>query len=291
MNGIATRLCGGLGNQLFQYGAGRALAHLMQGEVVLDLNWYENTPRSNTPRAYELGHYPVRARVATPSEARTFRLIGGRIARRLPWLPGRWLPLRERAFGFDERILQARSRSVYLDGYWQSWRYLEPVADALRSELRPLAAPSPLDCGVAAAIDACESVSIHVRRGDYVSLAAAAQMHGTCTPDYYHRALAYVRERVERPALFVFSDDLGWAKDNLDLGSEATYVSHNGPSTAFQDLALMARCRHHIIANSSFSWWGAWLAWHGTQVVVGPSRWFAGGPETPDLMPTSWVKL
>ena len=136
-----------------------------------------------------------------------------------------------------------------------------------------------------------DSVMVHVRRGDYVSLAAAAANHGTCTPEYYRAALDLLRQTVPAPTLFVFSDDPAWATANLRFDVPTRYVSHNPPSEPDQDLRLMSACRHAIIANSSFSWWGAWLGQGERRVVIAPSRWFADGRPTPDLIPTDWRTL
>lgn len=137
----------------------------------------------------------------------------------------------------------------------------------------------------------CESVSVHVRRGDYVTLASASAYHGLCTLDYYHRAIRHVAERVANPTLFVFSDDPEWTKANLHSPFPTHYVDHNPAGKAFQDLRLMSLCRHHILANSSFSWWGAWLSRSNGGLVIAPERWYAVNRPTPDLIPARWIRM
>jgi len=287
---IVARLSGGLGNQLFQYAAARRLAHVHQTELVLDLQWYHNRPHSNTARNYELARYAVVARPADASERRWCALHHGRITRRLP-LPRRWRHVRESGFDFDARILDLPD-GVYLDGYWQSYKYFADIAGCLRVELEPMVEMGCADRAVAARMqESPDAVSVHVRRGDYVSNPHAARFHGVCGLDYYERAVAYLLQRLQKPRFFVFSDDMPWVRTHLRIPASVIYVDHNGADAAFQDLRLMTRCRHHIVANSSFSWWGAWLGQGPGQMVVAPRAWFADGRATPDLMPPSWVRL
>ena len=141
-------------------------------------------------------------------------------------------------------------------------------------------------------IHSTHSVSVHVRRGDYVSDSAANKVHGTCTPDYYQRAIAMVDSRTSDAHFFVFSDDIAWVRSAIDFGSRATFVSHNTGSDSFRDMQLMAACRQHIVANSSFSWWGAWLDPRPDKVVMAPRTWFASEKlDTRDLVPADWIRL
>jgi Glycosyl transferase family 11 len=286
---ILLRLSGGLGNQLFQYAAGRQLADLHQSELVLDTHWYTHIPKLDTPRTYELGHYPVRARETTVLESYWCRLHGGRISRRLPFLPRRWKHFSEKGFSFDSAFLRLPDET-YLDGYWQSYRYFEGVASLIRTELTPSLVMGANDRAIANLMNSTQSISIHVRRGDYVNNAASAQ-HGVCGLDYYHRAVNHLLDRVQPAHFFVFSDDPMWTRENLLLPADTTYVEHNDASTAFQDLRLMSLCKHHIVANSSFSWWGAWLNSDPGKVVVCPKQWFADGRDTSSLPPPDWARL
>lgn len=286
---IVVRLSGGLGNQLFQYAAGRQLADLHQTELVMDTYWYTHTPKLDTPRSYELGHYPVRARAANGAEPLWCLLHGGRVTRRLGFLPRKWKHFSEKGFAFDPAFLRLPD-GTYIDGYWQSHRYFEGIAASIRAELTPLAPMGGADRAIADQMRSTQAVSIHVRRGDYVSNAAAAQ-HGLCGLDYYRRAVQYMQERVQPAHFFVFSDDPVWTRENLLLPANASYVDHNTAPAAFQDLRLMSLCKHHIAANSSFSWWGAWLNAEPGKVVVCPRQWFADDRDTSSLSPSDWVRL
>lgn len=287
---IVVSLRGGLGNQLFQYAAARRLAHARRTQLVLDLGWYERTPSSNTPRNYELVNYPIEARGTHGAEDWWCRLHSGRLLGRLTVIPRRWRHFRERGFDFDGSALHLAD-DTYLDGYWQSYCYFEDIADMIRKEATPSRAAGPRDVAVADVIAATRSVSVHVRRGDYVTRKSASTAHGACSLDYYRKAIAKVAAVVPDPHFFVFSDDVEWARRNLAAPGPISFVDHNGPEAAFQDLRLMSLCKHHVIANSSFSWWGAWLNPSLEKVVVAPAAWFADGRATRTLIPDSWLQL
>lgn len=287
---IAFLAQGGLGNQLFQYAAARSLAAKLGTELVLDPYWFSHPIAGETPRPPELDKYPVKLRLATTDEQQRWKWLRGRVGRYLPMFSSTRL-IREQGFGYNESVAQARPNS-YMLGYWQSEKYFAEIRDALLLEFTPLAQPSPKDKLLLDAMETGEAVCLHVRRGDYVSSSSASAMHGVCSLDYYEKAIKHVTERVKSPNFFIFSDDPEWTRTNLGTGGHpAHYVNHNAAADAFQDLRLMSHCKHHIIANSSFSWWGAWLCTHPDQIVVAPRQWFQAGRPTPDLIPANWVRL
>jgi hypothetical protein len=287
---IVVRLYGGLGNQLFQYAMGRSLSLSRGTPLVLDLDWYHRSSGASTPRHFELHRYPIVARVAATLERLSYRARTSRIASRHPWLRAGWTFHREAGVEHDPRVMQLAG-NVHLDGYWQSPMYFEGIADRLRAELTPMAEPGPHDLQIAGRIGTCNAVSVHVRRGDYVNSLSTATHHGTCGPDYYQRAIEILVSTLLAPHFFVFSDDVEWSRATLAFPGPVTFVDHNGPDTAFQDLRLMSLCQHHIIANSSFSWWGAWLNTNPAKKVIAPRRWFADGSPTKTLLPADWERL
>lgn len=287
---IVVRLCGGLGNQMFQYAAGRGLALARDEPLVLDLDWYHRSPGSSTARVYELHRYPIAARIASPLGRLSYRLRTSRFGARHAWLQHGWTIHREAGFDHDPSVQRLRGH-VYLDGYWQSARYFENAAEAIRAELTPTQPLGARDGAVLELIRERPSVSVHVRRGDYVSNVSATASHGTCTPEYFDRASNIVASRVPGLRFFVFSDDMAWSRATLHFPGTTTFVDHNGPDTAFQDMRLMSLCDHHIIANSSFSWWGAWLDPKPHQIVVAPQRWFTDGRPTNTLLPADWLRM
>lgn len=291
---VIVNLIGGLGNQMFQYATARAVAHAYNVPLLLNASGFENYDL----RRYELDELAINARLATEadliqagvnSKPRNFfdkvqKAIGLDRSAKL---------FKEQSFAYDERIEHV-APPVYLDGYWQSERYFLRIADLLRQEFQLKKPIDIANMGLATQIsDAGKfAVSLHVRRGDYVTNPHTAEYHGICSLDYYRAAVNYVAERVGTPHFFVFSDDIPWVKENLKLVHPATFVDLNGADRGAWDMALMKICRHHVIANSSFSWWGAWLNPHVDKMVVAPKRWFAGAShDTADLLPKSWILI
>ncbi len=293
---IIVRVKGGLGNQMFQYAAGLRLAQVRRVELKLDLSYYERPPRGSTPRKFELDRLNISAPKANPDEiARFTRNPAG--GRRVRWLSRllraasgrRWI--REDSLRFDPRVLRA-PRQTYLDGYWQSERYFRDADERVRGEFSFRDSLEGKSGDVADRIGSCESVALHVRRGDYVSRSRVAARHGACSLEYYRSAVAEIARRVGCPEFFIFSDDATWARDSIQTGFPSTFVDHNGPDSGFEDMHLMRLCRHHVIANSSFSWWGAWLSPPRDRIVIGPRLWFADSEsESADLLPTDWLRL
>lgn len=293
---ILAKLRGGLSNQMFQYAAARRLAHRHGTELLLDVSWYDHIPAGSTPRVFELDAFNIRGTIATPND-----LIGTDGVRNTPspQLPvALWRKLRprfrfvaERQVRFDESVL-ALPDGVCLFGYWVSEKYFRDVEALIRAEFT---VKQPMDgdnAGLAAQMEATSSVSLHVRRGDYVESAHVNRIHGTCTPEYYAAAVAHIAPRVPDPRFFVFSDDIEWVRHHLPLAYPTEYVTHNRGARSYEDLRLMSHCKHHVIANSGFSWWGAWLNPRPDKIVCAPRAWFADPSyDSADVIPESWVTL
>ena len=293
---IVVKLMGGLGNQMFQYALGRSLAERHGTELKMDLSFLlDRTVRPNfTCRNYELGVFQVKESFASAEDlqsfppspqrsrlARLFKLLGG-------GSPGR---ISERHFHFDAAVLDSPV-PCYLEGYWQSEKYFAEIAPLLRADFALRQEPQGLNREVASAITGCEAVSVHIRRGDYVADAKVAAKYAACGGRYFTRAAELMLARVARPHFFVFSDDPDWVRQHFSIPHATTLVQHNGPDQAQEDLRLMSLCRHHIIANSTFSWWGAWLDPRPDKIVVAPQSWFNDPAiDTGDLMPASWLRL
>ena len=182
-------------------------------------------------------------------------------------------------------------RDCYLTGYWQSEKYFQQASLAIRADFTFRHPLEKHNAEIARKIGQVNSVSLHVRRGDYASNPETNVTHGLCSLEYYQAAIRHVSDRVKQPYFFIFSDDIDWVKDNLETEFPGQYIDHNQGAESYNDMHLMSLCRHHIIANSSFSWWGAWLNPRQDKVVVAPSRWFNNGPDTKDLLPDNWVSL
>lgn len=273
---VIVRLTGGLGNQMFQYAAGRALADRLAAELLLDTRAFAHALALNpyTRRSYALSPFNVRAKLATSAELKNWPAWVAEIGMRLSFtrqLFRRWRF--ESGITYDPDVL-ALQEPVCLVGYWQSERYFIDIGDRIRADFalrEPLAGANAELLALARSGD---SAGLHVRRGDFVSLNDAAQVHGLCSIDYYRRAIGLVRERRPESRFLVFSDDPQWARAELPLDASAVFVTGNDASPE-QDLALMSACKHHIIANSSFSWWAAWLGYSPDQIVIAPTPWYA----------------
>lgn len=280
---VISRITSGLGNQLFQYACGRAVSLRHGVPLKLDLGNFGE----HQNRRYGLDAFKIAATKATPDEVRgalqtdTFwhRLTTPRPQRRV---------LRERMFAFDETVLGA-GPDVYLSGYWQSPKYFADVETQLRHELTWWMPPPAETLRLLQKMNDTVAVAVHVRRGDYVSNPGYAKRFGALPPTYYERALGYLAERVEGLHAFVFSDEPAWVKIHFPKNLPLTVVEGN---PAPEDLRLMAACRHHVVANSTFSWWGAWLAPFADKRVLAPARFF-NDPKLPDrdLVPEDWVRI
>ncbi len=290
---VIVRLTGGLGNQLFQYALGRRMAYSNGCPLKLDVSVFANDVRS-----YRLHHFNTVQQFASNAEIRRLagapgKGVAGRIVRRIrrqfSLQPRRVVT--ERGHRFDPQVL-SRKGAIYLDGYWQSEKYFADIDHVLRKELTLKAASDPTSCAVSDAINRCESVSLHIRRGDYASNPVYNQFHGLCRVEYYDRAVEQIAAAVEKPHFFVFSDDPDWARLNLRLDYAITFVDHNREDRDYEDMRLMSQCNHHIIANSSFSWWGAWLCCNPDKIVIAPKKWFNDPTvDTADLIRESWTRI
>jgi hypothetical protein len=290
---IIARIIGGLGNQMFQYAAGRQLAATHNTILKLDVSDFKDYNLHD----YGLSAFNIKELVATPNETKLLKEAdSGSFKKKLKKILRRPSKLgithiRENQYHFDPELLTMPD-SVYLDGYWQSEKYFSDIADIVKKEFTVRLPQAGKNLELARQITSCESVSLHVRRGDYVTDEKTKTIHGTCDLDYYARCIERLTEKVHRPCFFIFSDDPEWAEENLRIAHPATFVSHNGPEKNYEDLRLMSQCRHHIIANSSFSWWGAWLGQHRGTIVYAPKRWFNTPTfNTKDLLPDSWTPI
>jgi hypothetical protein len=182
--------------------------------------------------------------------------------------------------------------NVYLEGYWQSENYFKTIENAIKSEFTLKEDPDPQNALLSEKILGSNSVSIHIRRGDYVHNPVTFDYHGVCSLEYYHSAIDTIAKKISNPHFYIFSDDSLWVKQNLGINYPHTYVTHNQGLKDYMDLWLMKLCRHHIIANSSFSWWGAWLCSNPGKIVIAPKQWF-NNPDvnTDDLIPNTWLRL
>lgn len=281
---IVTRLFGGAGNQLFQYAAGRALADRLCCDLVIDSRYVAGS----ADRGDCFGHFTnarFRRDDALPPAKSDGALRYGlwRTFGRNPKFH------REDGLAFDPGFFELPT-NTYLHGYWQSEKYFAEIAEQLRSDLRFTTPLDDANAKMAAQIASADTpVALHVRRGDYV----ASGSYAACSPAYYRAAADLLAEKLGSDlTCFVISNDPGWARENLNLGQETVFVDLNDEKTGHFDLHLMSLCAHNVIANSTFSWWGAWLNNHPGKRVVAPKDWFAKDAlSNPDICPEDWLRL
>ena len=285
---------GGLGNQMFCYAAGRAVALRNGVESKLDTRGYPDSDQ----RIFELQRYQIAATAANDSELkrcdrRSLHKPVNRAIKKLQfWRSyGQTWNFRQRGFAFDPEFLKI-GPDAYVEGLFQSEKFFSGYESVIRDELR---LKEPLDAAnsaMAGQMRSCESVSLHVRRTDYITNPNYAQVLACCDLSYYEKAIQLVLERTVSPAFFIFSDDLDWCRTHLNLNQPHVFVDLNGSEAPWFDLHLMSECKHHVVANSTFSWWGAWLAESEEQMVIAPRRWFSSGKfEDVDIIPERWQRI
>lgn len=279
---IIVKLKGGLGNQMFQYATGRRAAYVNGASLKLDISGYENQV-GITPREYMLNVFNIKEDFANSIEIlrlkKTFSIFSKRSY------------VIEKYFHFDLSILKITDNS-YLEGNWQSEKYFKDIENIIRKDFVFKKKPDEKNLSTIKKIMNSNSVSIHIRRGDYVLDSKTNKTHGVCDLDYYNRAIGYVTSKIKSPHFFVFSDDLLWAKQNLILRHPCEYIIHNVGKKDYEDMRLMSECKHNIIANSSFSWWGAWLNNNDNKIIVAPRKWYNDQSlNIKDLISENWLRV
>jgi hypothetical protein len=291
---IIVELMGGLGNQMFQYAFIRAMSIDTGVDFALDLSWF----KTQSKREYCLDQWSVLEPFADPKDLGGLAHTGrndflGSIGRIISlWRARNRIQRVPEADYSNETFELDSSRSSYFSGFWQSPKFFQNHRDILLKEFQPRALLDGANLEMAEKIRSCDSVSLHVRRGDYVEDPATNQYHGTCDAPYYSRCVDRIRRHVEKPVFFIFSDDPAWCKDQFtDLGT-VVVVDINDADHPHFDMYLMSLCKHNIIANSSFSWWGAWLNTNPDKIVLAPKRWFLGKTiDINTLLPNSWIAV
>lgn len=268
---------------MFQYAAGRALALRTGAPLLLDTGSYEPKQAG----LYALNGLQVQAGIAAPADLQAFEQgLAGKVLNRLLPLSMRRV-YRERHFHYDTAFTQLRP-PLYLKGYWQSWKHFREAEAQLREDFRFAGAFSPAIAEKAALLESTESVAMHFRRGDYTQQ-VTVDYHGICGPEYYGNAVRQLPAGVQ---YYIFTNDPAWVRENLPAGISAEMLSGTLSHTQYEDLYLMSRCRHQVIANSSYSWWAAWLNPYAGKKVIAPKQWFNQAQHnTQDLFPPNWITI
>lgn len=294
------KIMGGLGNQMFQYAFAYALSKKFDAELSLDLGWFEKvkTKEDITTRGFEINAFNISYDVATEEDLKWAHPQTHRSKiKRFLWKyfkirefkPDGNILIQTDSYNYDSELFSYPDY-LYYEGYFQNEKYFKHERQDL---LKYFSLKEPLDeknQSVLDVIKSVNSISLHIRRGDYVSLESASKFHGTCSLEYYADAIKYIAKKSKNPHFFLFSDDIAWVVENLKIEYPYTVVDFND-GKGHLDMELMKNCKHNIVANSSFSWWGAWLNQNSEKIVIAPKKWTNKKTNSSRIIPNEWVKL
>lgn len=277
----------GLGNQLFQYAAAKCIATKLNTQLKLDIASFGKNP----VREYSLHHFDINEEFASSFEKISLRLknIYSRLVNKVGFRVREYRYF-EKVLGFNPSFFQIKD-NTYIEGYWQSENFFLPIADILRKEFMVKAAPDKKNAAYLNEMKGVNSVSLHIRRGDYVTNKLVNSIHGLCTTEYYQQAVEFIRRNIPDPVFFIFSDDMDWVKANFIIKNNSVHYMDHNENKDYEDLRLMYSCKHNIIANSSFSWWGGWLNNNPNKIVIAPANWFKSHFINADIVPATWKLL
>ncbi|MFH1626573.1 MAG: alpha-1,2-fucosyltransferase [bacterium] len=276
------RLKGGPGNQLFQYAFGRFLS--IKNGVGIKYKFLVN--EKDSKREYFLGYFNTKVEIATDEEFEKIRFPFGIISKFSEIIKTKIL--RQFNIGYKPKLLN--KKEGYLEGYWQSYKYLEPIRKELLEEIT---LKNPIDSkkyNILNKIKKTNSICVNVRRGDYVSNKKNVVEYVTFGMEYYENAFKLIKEKVKSPTLFVFSDDIKWCKNNLKTDIPMVFSDPNIPD--YENFIIAIKCKHNIITNSSFAFWIAWLNQNPNKVVIAPKKWNNRYTKHyKDLLPPTWIQI
>lgn len=284
---VIVKILGGLGNQMFQYALGVSIS-LSGKNVKYDLSEMDEYKT----HSYQIENFKVNIVRADKNEISTLKnSIINRFFRKLNiGIMVKSTHIYENVGMYNSEIL--KMENAYLDGYWQSEKYFVKYREHILNDFTIKTILNSRTVSIGNEIDFNNSVSLHIRRGDYVTNETTNKIHGVCSLDYYQSAVSIINQKLSSPVFYIFSDDIDWARENLKIKNKTVFVSHNDIDHGYEDMYLMSKCKHNIIANSSFSWWAAWLNQNPGKIVINPSKWFVSGQyNNKDLIPAGWISL
>lgn len=288
---------GGLGNQMFQYAAARTLSIKLKKDIKIDMTFLLHGQKQLdiAQRDYELDIFNIQADIATPQDINKCTHLVNKVTDRIfPWFP--FNPyVKERKNHFESRLLSRKTKCIYLNGHWMSERYFVDESEDIRRDFtfkKSIIKPAQ---EIMSLIRNTNSVCIQVRRGDYVSNATVAKVHGLSSKEYFTKGIEYIESRVRQPYYFIFSDDIEWCVDNFNFLNNVFFVEKEISAynaTNSDVLQLMTLCKHFVISNSTFGWWASWLGSYESKIVLAPLNWFKDPSiDAKDVCPPGWIRL
>ncbi len=279
---------------MFQYAVARAISINNNIEMCLDVSNFENYSLHN---GFELDTiFNLNCHIASKNDIK--QVLGWRantLIKKL-LLRSHFAALRGNSFIVEPQVnywpnIKNIPCDSYLIGYWLSEKYFQNIESLIREDFTFKTELSKENKFSALQIENSNSVSIHIRRGDIAQNPTTLAVHGLCSIDYYKNAIRYITNIVESPSFYIFSDDMEWVKKNLKIDHPCYFIDHNKGKDSYNDMRLMSLCKHNIIANSTFSWWGAWLNVNKNKIVVAPNKWFEAQINSSDIIPETWIRL
>jgi len=292
VNMIIVKISGGLGNQLFQYTFGQYVAKKTNKDVVYDIQT-DLRIANFTPRTLALLNFNLELNVATEKDIRKMRFFSKKSFQRIERKLVQLYPFLNKKYkvekNFHSEFIQDVKDNCYYDGYWQSFKYLDLNESLLRSQMVLDAYSLKNKAELIDRISNSQSVSIHIRRGDYISIKANSSIFNLCSLEYYSNAINYINSSFPNAQYYIFSDDIEWTKLHF-IGDQYLFMDGNEP---IEDLYMMSLCKHNIIANSTFSWWSAWLNQDRNKIVIAPKQWYVGKQNDfiQELIPNKWIQM
>ena len=294
----------GLGNQWFQYATARTISLKLNRKLFLDVDWYNNIykledrsdPNATTHRDFLLNYFNIQSRVLNrvhlnwikrleirSRNSKNFKLLQDGLLNNFSYTP-----IDHNNYSIE--FIESQPK-VYLTGYWQNTDIIEEYKNILCNELNLKHPLSATNTNILKSINSTNSVAIHIRRGDYISKPNSRKVHASCSNNYYYDSIDYMQDRLTNLQYFIFSDDMTWVKDNLDFATNSTFIDNNEPE--YEHLFLMSACKHQITANSTFSWWAAWLNKNTQKIIITPEHWYNDMRlnETVIRIPNEWKKI
>jgi hypothetical protein len=296
---LTTNLKGGLGNQMFQYATGRYLSIKTGSELFLDTHWFskEKEPNGDIEREFELNHFNIQAKIAIQEEVSKIRNPHGKLSEIFRKFEKKFL--NRHYLDYHPTLLKKYAqkliahKNVYLNGFFQSEKNFAEIRDILLREftLKPEFQSELFKQITREISEQKNSVSIHIRRGDYIKNNNTNKYHGVCSLSYYEKAIELISDEIIEPKFYIFSDDPEWAKENLKIKQNYEIISGRKLSMQ-EEMILMSNCKHNIIANSTFSWWGAWLNQNSGKIVIAPTPWVDKQPNPhKNILPETWLQI
>lgn len=280
-----------LWNQMFQYAYIKALSLKNNTDFKLDISEYKRYFRP-----YELEIFNIEKNYSKENEIPFYNnLYSSNKYINFVFLKIKWFLKEinknhhiEKQFNFDQDFCNIQS--WYIEWYFQTEKYFENYEKEIRKNFDFIIPPSKKNKEIIEIIKSCNSVSIHIRRWDYITNKNVNSFHGTCNLDYYKKSIDIIKSKIHNPIFFIFSDDMSWVKKNLKI-KNAYYINWNTWKYSYEDIRLMWLCKHNIIANSSFSWWWAWLNKNNEKIIIAPKKWFNNNLNYSDVIPNKWIKI